>query len=276
MPLVFSAQLALRPRVADVMSRRMLDVYVVTRCVVADGMLGDFVTPVRGLAPGCQAATHWLALLMHCLRAASRCALRDPGCMIVSTKSSSPPLARVVAPPTATLDAWPARSVGTLLHAENSVRVGSKASGGSRRSVVAGPPVVQGVRGPGVDQLRRCGNEGGRRTAVAKLRLVRCAAPIPLDGEGSVCGGFERTTAALCGAEPARLARSALLRLRSFRGHALVKAPRRVAPEAASCFFSGVRGAATSLPFPWRRRGMQHVGLQYVLGYALFSIMCVL
>lgn len=69
-PLFLLEQLALRVGLPAAVWRPMLSAHAAPHFVVADGTSGDAVVPIRGLAPGCPAATHWLALLTHCLRGA--------------------------------------------------------------------------------------------------------------------------------------------------------------------------------------------------------------
>ena len=44
----------------------MMAAYAHPRRIVADGQTGHLLKPSSGLPPGCPAATHWLAVLMHC------------------------------------------------------------------------------------------------------------------------------------------------------------------------------------------------------------------
>lgn len=57
-PLSLLEQIALRSGVPAAVWRPVLDAQAAPRFVVAYGMAGDAVAPVRGLAPGCQGATH--------------------------------------------------------------------------------------------------------------------------------------------------------------------------------------------------------------------------
>lgn len=58
-PLVLLEQLARRARVPDAVWRPMPSDYSPPRFFLADLMAGAPVQPVRGLAPGRPAATHW-------------------------------------------------------------------------------------------------------------------------------------------------------------------------------------------------------------------------
>ena len=65
LPLRALEQVAQAVRLPEALWRPMVAAYRLPRLVRADGLGGEARVPQCGLAPGCPAATDWLALVMH-------------------------------------------------------------------------------------------------------------------------------------------------------------------------------------------------------------------
>lgn len=149
-----------------------VDAYAAPRCVAVDGV-SEAVLPVLGLAPGCPAATHWLALPVHDLRGAVAEAAPE-----LSVGDCVDNMVMVAAG--AGVDVVVAMDVGRAVAVRLSEDVGTPlASRPAQSARTVAADLVSRPRGQPAGR-RSAGALGAVRAGAAKVRLLRCAwLPLP-------------------------------------------------------------------------------------------------
>ena len=161
--------------------RPMLAAYRLPRLVRADGLGGHAKAPLCGLAPGCPAATDWLALVMHCW--AARVRVRAPGLVTRAYVDDLSAYTRDRGSVGDVQVAWEVtEAFGAAfrlqLNSAKSVRYASQPADQAWLRGQPGPPVCASFRDLGVVQRvgRQRGDFGpGIRMAAAYGRLTRIA-----------------------------------------------------------------------------------------------------
>ena len=213
----------------------MLAAYRLPRLIRADGLAGPARSPCCGLAPGCPAATDWLALVMHywTLR------LREVAPALIE-RAYADDLSAFTGLRGTLADvgtAWKVtvafgRAFGLVLNQAKSVRYATAAADRAALARTPGPPVCTSFRDLGVAQ-RVAARHGpvlpGGRMRAADSRLDRC---------GSLCLPFP----ALC-----RVVASAAVSSMMF-GAGQVLLPRRTSRADGAGYTPSSRRAASARP----------------------------
>ena len=182
LPLAALEEAVRAARIPPAVWRPMLAAYRLPRLVRADGLGAPARSPSCGLAPGCPAATDWLALVMHCWTARIR--ERAPALL---TRAYVDDLSAFTTDEGSVADVGVAWEVTEQFGAAFCLRLNSTksvrwATGATARAALAdapGPPVLASFKDLGVVQrtaqhhgpVRPCD-----RLAAGYGRLVKCAA----------------------------------------------------------------------------------------------------
>lgn len=181
--------------------RPMVAAYTFPRQVKSDGLAGEPGAPSRGLAPGCPAATDWMALLMYCWRRKA-----ERLCPEAQARAYVDDLtAHVTAPPLSAIAVATQReaqlrefgeSLGLVINETKSVRFAPIAEARIAMAETPGLPVTEAFKDLGVDQQvgarRLVGGCRGESLGSYSALPTLCHVGVALESPAAGCRNFWR------------------------------------------------------------------------------------